>query len=333
MHNISGQTQSQKEIYTYKAPWLVYATNWTVRNDKPLRLAIGSFKEDYLNEIELLRIDETTGEFKKLSKLDHPFPPTKLMFIPDKAGKMRDLFASTSDSLRIWNINEDNTIDSLKVLHNNKSSELCAPLTSFDWNESDMEIIGTSSIDTTCTIWNIEKGVSVIQLIAHDKEVYDIAFSPLPCMFASVGGDGSVRMFDIRSLETSTILYETQDPKTSLLRLAWNKQDPNYIATIMTDSPKAIILDIRVPSLPSAELVGHNACLNSLAWAPHSSTHICTAGDDKRALIWDVNFPQDTQEAILVYTAEGAINSLQWSSSDPNWISIAFGKTIQILGV
>jgi len=216
---------------------------------------------------------------------------------------------------------------------NNKTSELCAPLTSFDWNETDIEIIGTSSIDTTCTIWNIEKGASVIQLIAHDKEVYDIAFSPLPYMFASVGGDGSVRMFDIRSLETSTILYETPDPKTSLLRLAWNKQDPNYIATIMTDSPKAIILDIRVPSLPSAELMGHNACLNALSWAPHSSTHICTAGDDKRALIWDINLPQDTQEPILVYNAEGAINSLQWSSADPNWISIAYGRSIQILGV
>jgi len=37
-----------------------------------------------------------------------------------------------------------------------KNSEFCAPLTSFDWNESDPSIIGTSSIDTTCTIWNIE---------------------------------------------------------------------------------------------------------------------------------------------------------------------------------
>ena len=30
----------------------------------------------------------------------------------------------------------------------------CAPLTSFDWNETDPSIIGTSSIDTTCTIWS-----------------------------------------------------------------------------------------------------------------------------------------------------------------------------------
>ena len=37
------------------------------------------------------------------------------------------------------------------------------------------------------------------QLIAHDKEVYDIAFAPHgTSTFASVGADGSVRMFDLR---------------------------------------------------------------------------------------------------------------------------------------
>lgn len=38
----------------------------------------------------------------------------------------------------------------------NKNSEFCAPLTSFDWNDSDPKRLGTSSIDTTCTIWDIE---------------------------------------------------------------------------------------------------------------------------------------------------------------------------------
>jgi hypothetical protein len=37
----------------------------------------------------------------------------------------------------------------------NKGSEYCAPLTSFDWNDTDPTMIGTSSIDTTCTIWDI----------------------------------------------------------------------------------------------------------------------------------------------------------------------------------
>lgn len=42
-------------------------------------------------------------------------------------------------------------------------------------------------------------------------------------------------MFDLRHLEHSTIIYE--DPThTPLLRLAWNKQDANYLATMAMDS-------------------------------------------------------------------------------------------------
>ena len=87
-------------------------------------------------------------------------------------------------------------------------------------------MIGTSSIDTTCTIWDINTQTARTQLIAHDREVFDLAFSRGTDVFASVGADGSVRLFDLRSLEHSTIIYET--PKLEpLLRLEWNKQDPS----------------------------------------------------------------------------------------------------------
>ena len=45
----------------------------------------------------------------------------------------------------------------------------------------------------------------------------------------------------------------------------------------------------RFPTLPVAELQRHTAPVNALAWAPHSSCHICTAGDDAQALIWDLS--------------------------------------------
>lgn len=45
----------------------------------------------------------------------------------------------------------------------------------------------------------------------------------------------------------------------------------------------------RFPTLPVAELQRHTAPVNTLAWAPHSSCHICTAGDDAQALIWDLS--------------------------------------------
>lgn len=104
-----------------------------------------------------------------------------------------------------------------------------------------------------------------------------------------------------RALEHSTIIYETppsasvsKSPPPSnssptlsnstptdspaLLRLAWNKQDPNYLATFQMDSNSVLILDIRVPAIPVTELHGHSGPINSIGWAPHSSGHICTAG-------------------------------------------------------
>lgn len=56
-----------------------------------------------------------------------------------------------------------------------------------------------SSLDTTCTVWDIVAQQSKTQLIAHDKEVYDVAFLKDSInVFVSVGADGSVRMFDLR---------------------------------------------------------------------------------------------------------------------------------------
>ena len=42
-----------------------------------------------------------------------------------------------------------------------------------------------------------QRGVVDTQLIAHDKEVYDIAWGGQG-VFASVSADGSVRVFDLR---------------------------------------------------------------------------------------------------------------------------------------
>lgn len=80
------------------------------------------------------------------------------------------------------------------------------------------------------------------------------------------------------------------------------------------DSQKIIILDIRVPSLPAAVLDGHSQCVNALAWAPHSSCHICTAGDDNQALIWDLSTLGQKQisDPILAYYADSEVNQLQW---------------------
>jgi hypothetical protein len=64
------------------------------------------------------------------------------------------------------------------------------------------------------------------------------------CIPSSINDLCTISPPNHRSLEHSTILYESRD-LAPLLRLSWNKQDPNYLATIHTDSHKAIIIDIR----------------------------------------------------------------------------------------
>eukprot|EP00899_Mesostigma_viride_P008992 jgi/Mesvir1/18094/Mv09395-RA.1 len=336
---LAGTRMSEKraEIYTHEAPWLIYGMNWSVRADKRFRLAIGSFIDDYNNRVDIVQLDDD-GQFRADPNLSfpHPYPTTKIIFIPDKECTKPDLLATTGDYLRIWEV-EDEKVKLKSLLNNNKNSEFCAPLTSFDWNEIDTKRVGTSSIDTTCTVWDIEREVVDTQLIAHDKEVYDIAWGGAG-VFASVSADGSVRVFDLRDKEHSTIIYESPQPHTPLLRLGWNKQDPRYMATILMDSPKVVVLDIRFPTLPVAELQRHQACVNTLAWAPHSSCHICTAGDDMQALIWDLSSMsappvEGGLDPILAYSAGAEINQLQWSSTQPDWVAIAFSTKLQILRV
>ena len=123
--------------------------------DSSFRFALGSFIEDYSNKIEIVQLDIETGTFTKKAMVDHPYPSTKIMWIPDRQGTLPDLFATTGDYLRVWAVTDTAKgpceVNLRQFLNNNKNSEYCAPLTAFDWNDADPNIIGTASIDTTCT--------------------------------------------------------------------------------------------------------------------------------------------------------------------------------------
>ena len=46
-------------------------------------------------------------------------------------------------------------------------------------------------------------------------------------IFISSGADGSIRLFDTRSLDHSTIIYETKD-QSPITKIAWNMENNFY---------------------------------------------------------------------------------------------------------
>ncbi|OZJ05606.1 hypothetical protein BZG36_01488 [Bifiguratus adelaidae] len=338
----------EKYTYNYTAPWPVYAMDWSKKKSDGFQIALGSFLEQLSNKLQVISLRGGDNQYQNLgqdfvvtAEADHGYPISKLQWEPARlANKPSDTIATTSDILRLWELTDaeppsqgghipsssrrlyPNHAKQLKIkteLANNKQT-FSAPLTSFDWNEHQPSLIVTSSIDTTCTVWNVETRQAKTQLIAHDREVFDVAFAHGSSdIFASVGADGSVRMFDLRQLEHSTIIYETPaaSGKTtsshhqnqsaaapsfvsqSLLRLQFNRLEANYLATFQFNSHSVQILDVRVPGVPVTQLFGHADSVNCMSWSPHTAGQIATGADDCQLLLWDMNTAQSKSNNAL----------------------------------
>ncbi|KAI9650459.1 hypothetical protein NHQ30_000474 [Ciborinia camelliae] len=323
---------------------------WPAQNNDAGKVAIGSYLEDGHNFIQILdsQIVPTQSEsyvpggskygleFTKIAEATHSYPVTRLLWEPPSSQKQStDLLATSGDHLRLWSLpseipvaSPNNTIGGrstnsgrdlppskltpLALLSNSKTPEHTAPLTSLDWNTVSPSLIITSSIDTTCTIWDIPTLTAKTQLIAHDKEVFDVRFCANSVdVFVSCGADGSVRMFDLRSLEHSTIIYEptAKDDKDSspgggrisptlaqqtmsyappLLRLAASPHDTHLLATFSQDSNLIRILDVRQPGQALLELRGHSSPINCIEWSPSRRGTLASGADDSLVLIWDL---------------------------------------------
>eukprot|EP00792_Barthelona_sp_PAP020_P005191 TRINITY_DN2544_c0_g2_i1.p1 TRINITY_DN2544_c0_g2~~TRINITY_DN2544_c0_g2_i1.p1 ORF type:complete len:359 (+),score=60.96 TRINITY_DN2544_c0_g2_i1:58-1077(+) len=315
-----------ESIYQYDSEWPIYAMDWSRSEQHPFRLGLGSYIESHQNYLGIVELNSETNKVQQMCSTVLVYPPTKLLFHPQPNIVNGDIIATTGDFLRLYSVDDKSkNIIQISKLTNQQSSH-CAPLTSFDWNETDPNLIVTSSIDTTCTIWDLEQEKVSTQLIAHDKEVYDVAFSNNSHLFSTVGADGSVRMFDLRNLGHSTIMYESpmiNNKTMPITRISYNKKAAHLLSCIPLDGSSVILIDVRAPNKAVSELRAHKNGVNAAAWSPSSSKNIATSGDDKYTFIWDISkFPVEYPS--LAYCSRGPNENLKWSQANTNWLSVCY---------
>ena len=319
------EQKENKNIYDYDTNKNLYGIAF--QNGDCPRLAISSLEKSLNNKIEILELIDNDLKNVHEQKLD--FPCTKLLWNPNKSKSSH--LASSSDCIQLYNYYEDSHSlkSTAKLL--NKKSKYCGALTSFDWNTVNDALLGTASVDTTCTIWDLNKLSIKTQLIAHDKEVFDIQFGNDENTFISGGADGSVRLFDLRSLNHSTIIYETKD-NTPINKLAWNLQTSNLIAALSLDKSVIYIFDSRANANVSMdELNLHKEPVTGIVWAPDNPAQLCSVSEDSSVIISNVHNEQMPQTTNVSYNAPCPINNVDWCKGFPEWIGITFQNKVQLL--
>lgn len=339
-----------KAKYTYDTDWGVYNVAWSNRPDKPFRVGITSFLEDYTNVFQICQLNIETGKIEQICESPHPYPATGIKFLPNPLVSDTDLFGVSGDYLRLYEINKnDNSISLCAFLDKNKRSDSCAPLTCFDWSCSAKSRIATGSIDSTVNIWDISKVTTLGQICAHEKDVFDISYnSSNDNRFVTAGADRTCRIFDLRTSNMMNIIFEGQKP---IIKAKWNPINDFQIAVLEADSAKVSIVDLRLSMTKLFELsnaitspTATNAPFNNLCWATYTSSLLVTAGSDGRVIVWDTAGIRDVDRASLEYTVEpnysnipnliaGQVNSVDWGLVHTDWIAATTSNRLELLHI
>ena len=104
-------------VYTSKFP--IFTVACSSRKDFGERLAIGSMLEGKTNSVEIIAASKTNkNKFSCITSFEHKLPPSKLMWFPEHDSSNPDLLVTSSDTLKIWEVTENQEVELRSSLWN-----------------------------------------------------------------------------------------------------------------------------------------------------------------------------------------------------------------------
>lgn len=260
------------------------------------RMAVGGYSDQGPTHVSILDAENNVR-----STVAAEFPITGVDW-------SHHLIGTTSERLRIY---DENLVELWAIA--SSSSPGPPPLTALHWCQTAPQCVLTSSVDTTCTLWDLtlQKPSAHTRLIAHDAEVLDVKFlTGSSTLFGSCSTDGSFRLFDLRNLNQSTIAYEPLPAeKTPLLRMGISTSNPNYVSLVQGHSSQVVIVDLRNVGSPLAMVTTTDQVV-SAQWHPYSD-FLMTATSNGVVSLFDIATSTDVP-SMQCSVAHG-INSGAWA--------------------
>lgn len=293
---------------------------------RPDHLAVAASQYFGLAGGGTLFILEITADRKRLVELQN-FHWTDGLFdcVWSENDPMLVVTASGDGSLQLWNLSTP-TLPPC-ILHEHKKE-----VYSVDWSQTRQEqLILSASWDRTIKVWDSHRKVSLNTYIGHSQLVYNAMWSPhIPNCFASVSGDGSLRIWNALNPQNASALCKAHDAE--VLSCDWCKYDQNILATGGSDG---LIKgwDLRNFSQPIFHLKGCEYAVRRVQFSPHTLSMLASVSYDFTTRIWDFKHSSDALEIIQHHSE--FVYGLDWNThrkgelADCGWDSLVHAYTPQ----
>jgi len=108
----------RQAMYSYQSKLPIYSLAFSTKKNNYLRLALGSLSNAVSesssfpeNRLEIIELRKDGSKLKRTAKIEQKIPPSKIMFFPEHTSANPDLFITSSDTLKIWEILENGEIE------------------------------------------------------------------------------------------------------------------------------------------------------------------------------------------------------------------------------
>ncbi|OHT05752.1 DDB1- and CUL4-associated factor 7 like protein [Tritrichomonas foetus] len=305
---------------SFELPFQPYAFSFSSIFAKELRLAIGSFEKNSSNKISIFH---SSGEkFYHETEIDVKFPQTRIVFSPQSTLSPYDSFLSCDTKLNLYKLENSVTSKASEI----SISEANAPISCADWSRLDQYLCVAGCVDGTSTVVDLNTGEIVSKIQTHEQPVYDISFCPTSSTFVTASLDGSLRIFDLRDLQSSLIFYQAAMP---IQRSIISPFEGYRVAALIKDSSKAVIVDNRKPGQCCSLCGGNNNPIIGIAWSKLSPARLFTGHSDGEIYACDMSVANGTPTSTeMCYRTRRKIQNLMVG---PMTIGVATEKAFEFV--